>query len=95
MSDGKDGQDVQRLTDALEKFNKRLEKIGGTNNNNFNINLGGFGLGVALSLVAIMVVVALFQSVDIAKMERKLDRQEDYVNQIYRNLESIKKGNGK
>lgn len=84
--------EIGRLTEALEKFTEVTKKFQGHNNNNFNVNLGGLGLGVALSLVVVMVVIAVFQAIDIAKMERKLDRQEDYVNQIYRTLDSAKKG---
>lgn len=87
-----DKDDVKRLTDALEGFNKIAESFkGGGFNNGIHFDTGGVAVWISVTLVAVLLSVCFSQANtisnmrdDLREMNRKLDRAEDYVNQIYR-----------
>jgi hypothetical protein len=84
-------EDVKRLTDALEDFVKTTGRMQGGFNNGIHFDTGGVAVWISITLVAVLLTVCFNQSSTITdmkdelrEMERKLDRAEDYVNQIYR-----------
>lgn len=84
--------DVKRLTDALEQFSKLAKNFpSGGFNNGIHFDTSGIAVGFMLVLVAVLLTICFTQTSTITdmrgelrEMERKLDRAEDYVNQIYR-----------
>lgn len=94
-----DQDDVQRLTEALEQYVKAQKNFTGGFNNGIHIDAGGVALGISIALVAVLATICFMQNgtitrmnTDLIEMERKLDRNEDYVNSIYRTLNAKPKG---
>lgn len=89
-----ESKDVARLTEALEQFNESIKEFkvpSGSFNNGIHFDTGGIAVAICVALVAVLVTINFNQTGTITdmkgelrEMERKLDRAEDYVNQIYR-----------
>ncbi len=91
-------QDVAQLTEALNGAVKAINRFSGNSNavsnSNFYVQAGGALVMVLLFAAAFVLGVALDTSyslhTEMAKMQQRQDRQDDYLNAIYMMAPSLK-----
>jgi hypothetical protein len=86
-----DSEDIARFGNAINRFERVLDGISDKNSSvgtsNVTINAGGVGVVILLSIATFVLGLASFSAYSSSSrmndMERRQDRQDDYIQAIY------------
>lgn len=88
-----DKDDVSKLTEVVSDLRDTLKEFKDRRSSHQVVqqyNAGGTAMWVVVVMAAVIFTAAISQGPRITEMERKLDRQQDYLNNIYQQAPWLK-----
>lgn len=87
----------EALNDHVSIMRRLSEQHGNTSTQTINVNAGGWGILIALVMVAFLAGLNIAMSArqvtmagDVNEIRRKQDRDDDYINSMFRILPELK-----
>lgn len=84
--------DQKALTDALNRFTDRADRLisSGGNGATINVNLGGWGVAVAVCAALFCLLLVIDMRSDVRDTRRQVERAQDYTNMLWQRYPELR-----